>query len=83
MKTNKEIIKELTDYFMKQPQELVCKMLAGTLVDLNRLKNIDQLEVNEKLSVLFRLEHNLDQLHEFIENGSRKDLKVETINFDE
>lgn len=68
-KSNKEIILKLTDNFMKQPQEQVCKMLACMLIDLNRIVNYKQLEKQELDNLQYRIGWNIKQLYEFVENG--------------
>lgn len=76
-KTNKEIIKALTEYFMLQPQENTCKMLACLLIDLNRIVHYKQLPQAELDSLNLRVQLNIDQLNKFIKDGPQGDLKME------
>lgn len=79
-KTNKEIILALSEYFMKQPQEHTCKMLACMMIDLNRIVNYKQLEKDELDCLQWRVQWNIDQLNDFIKNGPNGNLKLETMN---
>jgi len=68
-KTNKEIIDSLTEYFMQQPPADICRALACMMIDLSRLKYIQNLDKKEKESFFRRLQMNVDQLKMFIEKG--------------
>lgn len=76
-KTNKEIILELTKYFMQQPQELICKMLACMMIDFNRMYNVRELSEKERENLMWRIEWNIDQLNKFIKDGPDGSLKME------
>lgn len=82
-KKNKEIIEELTKYFMKQPQEHTCELLACMIIDLNRIVNSKELEKSELESLKLRIQWNIDQINYFIKNGTANYLKLETINSDD
>jgi hypothetical protein len=76
MKTNKEVIAKLFDYFLSQNREVVAKMLAATLVDINRFYNLEHLDEEERECLMQRMEHNVNELNAFIKNGPSSDLKL-------
>ena len=77
-KSNKQVISELTEYFMTQDRKNVCKTLASMLIDLNRIVNFRDLPEKERVSLFERTDLNIKQLHEFIKNGSKEDLILHT-----
>lgn len=79
-KTNKEVIQELMKYFMQQPHEQTCKMLACFMIDLNRIIHYKQLGKDELASLQLRVKWNLDQLQKFIKDGPDGDLKIENLD---
>lgn len=79
-KTNKEIIKALTEYFMLQPQEHTCKMLACMMIDLNRIVHYEQLGEDELTSLQLRVDWNIKQLNKFIQDGPDGELRMENLD---
>lgn len=79
MKTNKKLIEELVEYFSKQDQKIVCRFLANAMIDLHRIRNISTLPAKELESLLFRIEHNSDELIKFSKYGVKTDLKLQNI----
>ncbi len=69
MKTNKEVIDALQDYFLKQDPKDIARVLAATLIDINRIRNYESLEYEEQQCLQFRLDHNLEELRKFIKKG--------------
>lgn len=79
MKTNKEVIDKLQDYFMKQDIKLVCRALAGTMIDINRIMNIEYLPQEEYLLLIARLMANNTQLMKFINDGPQGNFNLHNI----
>lgn len=76
MTTNKEISDKMTAYFLTQDPEIVARILAANMIDLNRLYHFELLEDDERESLFRRLDHNIEQLQEFIKSGSTSDLTI-------
>jgi hypothetical protein len=74
MKTNKEVIESLVDYFITQDPKIVATLLAAQMIDMNRFYNMAKLPKDEKKLLMKRLKHNIDQLHSFIRHGPNGDL---------
>ena len=79
-KTNKDIIRQLTDYFMKQNQEQTCKLLASMFIDLNRIVNRKKLGADELAGLELRINWNIKQLNKFIKDGPDGDLILENLD---
>lgn len=78
--TNKELIAKLVDYYLKQPPEIVARALAGTMIDICRVRSLDKLPETEVASLLERIDKNASELHKFAKHGPSGDLKVHVIN---
>ncbi len=78
MKTNKEIVDALQEYFLQQDPKIVARLLANFFIDFNRLVNIDKLPEMEKFWLRRRIQHNVDQLHKFVK-GDRSALTCENV----
>lgn len=76
MKSNKELIQELTEYFLTQDPQIVAKTLAAVMIDMNRLINMDSLSIEEKASLIARVHVNNASLSKFAKNGPESDLKL-------
>lgn len=81
MKTNKEVSDKLTEYFLTQDPEVVARILAANMIDLNRLYHFELLEDDERENLFRRLDHNIGQLEEFIKNGPMSDLKATHLKY--
>jgi hypothetical protein len=80
MKTNKEVMESLTEYFNKQDHATVSRILASYIVDMNRIHIFEKLPETEKKCLQDRMAHNIRQLHQFIKNGENGDLKIKVFN---
>lgn len=81
---NKEIIKKLTRYFLKDcDPKVVAKLLAACLVDINRIRHFEHLPDSEKENLMLRINHNSDELLDFVKNGAKQALVVENLSFGE
>lgn len=76
MKTNKEVVEKLVEYFLTQDQASVCRILANLMIDMHRINNISKLEEKEKASLFFRMDKNSKSLLDFVKNGPQGDLTV-------
>lgn len=65
MVTNKQLLKDLTEYFMEQDKETVCRALAGSLLDIYRIRIIHLLPEAEALNLKARVEQNVFNLKNF------------------
>jgi hypothetical protein len=81
--TNKELAKNLTDYFKQQDIEVVAHVLAHTMIDISRLLYEEQLPEKERLILVARMQLNYASLCDFAKNGPRGKLKVYKFNSDE
>ncbi len=66
--SNKEVIEKLTKYLLKQDFNIVCRLLAGCMIDYNRLYYFEDLPVDERERLMVRIKANSEQLNKFIEN---------------
>lgn len=73
---NKEVLEKLTVYFLQQDAHDVCRTLAGCMLDLHRIWNYEHLGKNEKENLCERLDHNVEQLVNFIENWPNSPLTI-------
>ena len=80
MMTNREVMSKLTEYFMQQPQDHTCKLLAAMMIDFNRMVNIRKLDESQKEDLMVRVKWNVDQLNEFLKNGPSGDLILKTMD---
>lgn len=80
MKTNERLIYELKKYFMTQKIEVVCHLLANYMIDIHRFSNIEILEKDKLLSLLYRSQKNSKTLTDFIINGPSGNLVLSTEN---
>ena len=78
--SNKELINRLTDYFMEQDKEAICRSLANAMIDLHRVANADSMGVKEAECLLYRLAHNSKQLMSFAKNGPSGSFSVRNID---
>ncbi len=74
MKTNKEVIRKLSDYFLTQNPGIVARVLANCMIDFHRIRNLDELPENEKDSLTFRIDANSQAVVDFVNNGPQGDL---------
>lgn len=76
----KSVIDKLEAYFMTQDKQVVSRMLAGCICDINRFHNLSDLGVNELSSLLHRTELNLKELYKFLKEDTNEDLKLIRMN---
>lgn len=77
---NKEVIEKLTIYFLQQNPYDVCRMLAASMIDFHRIWHYEHLGANERDNLYERLENNVEQLVNFVENGPDGPLNLEARN---
>ena len=80
--SNKEIIQNLKEYFLKQEPSDIAACLANLLIDINRILNCDQLEEKERICLAARIHAQFASLHDFVKNGSSGKLKIHNFNSD-
>lgn len=69
MKTNKEIIEALTEYFMTQDPKIIARSLASFSIDFTRIDEMKKLPASEKICLLKRIKANANQVRKFVKNG--------------
>lgn len=79
MKTNKEVIDALQDYFLTQDPKTMCRTLAALMIDMNRMMRLDELGVDERNNLLARMILNQEQLYKFIKDGPSGNVKLHNI----
>jgi hypothetical protein len=79
MKTNKEVIDSLVEYFLKQPPKIIARGLANAMVDIKRLYMFSECSNEEKKSLLFRTDQNIRALNKFIKDGPDGYLKFKHV----
>lgn len=79
MKTNKEIINELTEYFITQDIHVVAKTLAATMIDVKRMWEFQSLELEEQKSLLYRVQMNVETIKKFAQMGPDGKLTIENL----
>ena len=79
---NKEIIDKLTDYFIKEGDpQIVARILAGMMIDFNRILHFHELPDDEKTSLVERMRLNNEELMKFAREGGHQPLKLDTTTF--
>ena len=76
MKSNKEIINELSAYFEKQDHKTICRTLANCMIDYNRIQHAMELPKDEYERLHFRIQKNSEMVHKFAKEGCSEDLKL-------
>jgi coenzyme F420-reducing hydrogenase delta subunit len=76
LKTNKEIIYLLQEYYLKQDPKIIARCLANMMIDLNRLQHFSYLSSNEAISLMVRMEKNAEQISKFIANPDTEELEL-------
>jgi len=79
MKTNKQVIDSLTEYFLTQDPRTVCRLLANHMIDAHRMFNFDNLPDPEKECFIFRMKKNEEYFQKYIESGSSGDIKLHNL----
>lgn len=62
MKSNKEVIADLTAYFVTQDIHVVAKTLAATMIDVKRMWQFSMLSPEEQESLLYRVRMNVETI---------------------
>lgn len=81
-KTNKTLINELQEFFIKQDPAIVARILAGTMIDMHRIMCIDSLGENEKECLLVRMKANQNELIRFAKEGPRNEKPLKYFNIE-
>jgi hypothetical protein len=79
---NSELLRELEQHFMKQDKEIVCKILAASMIDMHRMNQLYRLGPNERKSLYQRMAHLSTELIDFIE-GKREPLRYTVVSSEE
>ena len=69
MKTNKQVINDLVEYFLTQDPKVVARSLAATMIDLQRIVHIDELPDDERMCLRLRIGANVAALKKFAKDG--------------
>jgi hypothetical protein len=68
-KSNKEVIDSLVEYFLTQDHKIICKALAGMIIDQNRIHHLEDLNAEDTDRLFERIKLNSERLERFILNG--------------
>lgn len=80
MITKKELIDKLQKYFLEVNDiEVVTRLLANMMIDMSRVYDLDTLSLEESTCLLFRIQHNHEQLMRFAQDDNPTPLKLENI----
>lgn len=79
MKTNKEVIDSLQEYYLNQDPKTVARALANMMIDIHRIVNINILTFHEKSILISRMHSNEAQLLKFIKEGPSEKFKLHNI----
>lgn len=74
MKTNKEVIDKLTEYFITQDKKTIARSLANMMIDFNRIFYLKSLPEDERVLLNARIIANMLALRKFIKDGPDGDL---------
>lgn len=55
MKTNKQVIDELQEYYLKQDPKVIARALANMMIDMNRIHYLELLSSYEKKALNLEL----------------------------
>lgn len=80
MKSNKEIIDKLVEYFMTQDKLSLSVIVANYMIDFNRIFYLHKLDESEKINLQFRIEMIVKQLDSFVKNGPQGDIKITSVD---
>ena len=79
MNTNKQVIAELTEYFLTQDRAVVAKTLAATMIDVKRMWEFQSLPEEEQKCLLFRVQANVETIRKFAKFGADANLTLENL----
>lgn len=82
MKTNKEVINALQEFFLKQDPKDIARALAACMIDFQRMVNFEKLGSEEKACLQARLLVNVEELQRFAKEGPRNDEPFRCINIE-
>jgi len=81
---NKDLLDKLEKYFLEKcDPKIVARFLGGLLIDFNRIQNYENLDIEEKHSLITRIKHNSDEIVKFAKNENLDLLKYKKYNHDE
>lgn len=80
---NKEVIDKIQAYLIGQSPELVARICASLMVDINRIYTLESLPFEEAENLFDRIERNAIQIQEFVKHGPTKDLRIIRMNSNE
>ncbi|HMG13869.1 MAG TPA: hypothetical protein VK590_00410 [Saprospiraceae bacterium] len=73
---NKEVIKRLTEYFLKQDPKDIAKALSACMIDFNRLMHADSLGEIERANLFMRVRLNVEELQRFLANPDNDEFSL-------
>lgn len=76
MKSNKEVIEKLVEYYLKQDPERVARLCANFAVDLNRFLYIDYLDKDERDEFLLRMTYNVSNIHNLVREDDEQEIDL-------
>jgi hypothetical protein len=84
MKSNKEVIDKLTEFFTKKcDRNIVSHCLASMMIDMRRIRHINDITEGEQESLHLRMIQNDFELENFIEkDGNVPPLKLTNFSID-
>jgi len=71
--THKEIIAGLVEYYLSQDPKMVARLCANFYIDICRMMEFSELDIESQASLQTRLLHNRKNLMKFIKKGCQDD----------
>ena len=83
MKTNKQVIAELTEYFLTQDPRVIAKACAANMIDIMRMWEFQTLPPDEQKSLMDRIYLNVEALKKFAKEGPDGNLQLHNMDSDQ
>lgn len=77
---NKEALEKIKAFLLTQDPETVADVLAGHMIDVNRLANLKDLPEDERKNLWNRIHLNAQEIRRRIREGFTSNLKSEVRN---
>lgn len=81
MKTNKELIDALQEFFLTQDPKVIAHTLAIFMIDLQRILNFENLEKDEQESLHFRILKNVQEIQKFAKESPPDNERLKYVIF--
>ena len=83
IKTNKQVIAELTEYFLTQEPRVIAKACAATMIDVMRMWEFQTLPIDQQKSLIDRIYLNVQALKKFAKDGPDGNLQLHNMDSDQ